>query len=165
METVDTCRFKPCSHIESLLEINTCKVLIYSSSQLQRDAEAKVSPGPLPEADFIDTAGRFKLPQYVTGFLLARGIEMQFDGVNKESSRVIMAASQVSSSTSYSGSGGWGPFSFSGKSEYASQSQSKIRSSASFQASSSATGLKIKIPGVQIIGYFTQVVNKFPISN
>ena len=134
-------------------------------STIQRDAEAKVSPGPLSETDFIERAGSFRLPQFVTGFLLARGIEMQFDGVNKDTSRVVMASSQVSSSTSYSGSGGWGPFSFSGKSEYASQSQSRVRRSASFQASSSTTGLKIKIPGVQIIGYFTQVVNKFPISN
>ena len=52
----------------------------------------------------------------------------------------------------------YGPFSLSSKFSNSNQK-------ASFQASSTATGLKIKVPGTQLIGYYTEVVPKFPIQD
>ena len=124
----------------------------------------------MPEKEFIDTttAGTYSLPQYVTGFLLARNIEMEFRGVDKQSSQSIVRSSYQnyrSNSGASSSSGGWGCFSFASSSSYSSSFSARRQNSASFQAAATASGLKIKVPGVQLIGYYTQVVDKFPIAN
>ena len=122
------------------------------------------------EKDFIEeikSNQNYRLPQYVTGFLLARDIEMEFRGVDKQTSENIIRSSYQSyrSSSSNSYSGGWGPFSFASSSDYSSSFSSRRQNSASFQASATTSGLKIRVPGCQVIGYYTQVVPKFPIDN
>ena len=52
----------------------------------------------------------------------------------------------------------YGPFSLSSQFSHSNQK-------ASFQASSTATGMQIKVPGTQLIGYYTEVVPKFPIQD
>ena len=131
----------------------------------------KVSPGipgvesGLTESTFLSTARSYQLPQYVTGFLLARDIALEFDGVDRETSATVMRASNFGSSATASGSAGWGPFKFSGRSDYSSSSGGAVRGRASFQASSTTSGMKISVPGVQVIGYYAHVVDKFPIQN
>ena len=132
-----------------------------------------MSPGPQPEKQFIeeatDATNNYKLPQYVTGFLLARRIEMEFRGVDKQTVQdVVRSSYQNYRSSSGSGSGsrsGWGCFNFATSSDYSSSQSVRRQFSASFQAAATTSGLKITVPGVQLIGYYTQVVNKFPIEN
>jgi hypothetical protein len=133
------------------------------------NSQFQVSPGPSSEKEFISKASQkiYRLPQYVTGFLLARDVEMEFRGLNQQTTQSIIRSSyqSYSSSSSSSYSGGWGPFSFASSSDYSSSFSSSRRYSASFQASATTSGLKIRIPGSQVIGYYTQVVPKFPIDN
>ncbi len=75
---------------------------------------------------------------------------MEFSGLDAKTKQTALTAS-VSASVK----GGWGPISFGGSTE----------SSASYshsQASSTADGLSVQIPGAQIIGYYCDVVPKFP---
>lgn len=92
----------------------------------------------------------YQLPEYTTGFLLAKDVSMSFRGV---SSNVTSHAMQTSTSGSFSV--GVGPFSASASSSYSHQS-SHLR------VSSLSDGLQIDIPGAQLIGYFTSVLPKFP---
>ena len=75
---------------------------------------------------------------------------------------VIRSSHTSYAASSSSSSSGWGCFSFASRSDYSSSYSAQRSYSASFQASSSASGLKIAIPGVQVIGYYTRVVDKFP---
>ena len=104
------------------------------------------------------------MPQYITAFVLCRNIELEFTGVDKATSSSVMRSSRASSSSGGSSSGGWGPFGFSGRGDYSSAADYRSSSGSSFAASTTTSGMKIKIPGVQIIGYFNQVVKKFPIT-
>lgn len=119
----------------------------------------------MKESEFLEktTKGDYYLPQYTTGLLLAREIEMEFSGVDKSTAASIIRSSHTSyAASSSSGSSGWGCFSFASRSDYTSSYSAQRSYSASFQASSTASGLKIAIPGVQVIGYYTQIVDKFP---
>lgn len=121
-----------------------------------------VSPGPKStDSEFVkavqDSTGpdqkHYRIPQYITGLLLARNLDLEFSGLDQQSSR-----SMVATSMSASLSASYGPFSLS-------TSFSKSSQKSSFQASSTATGLHVKVPGAQVIGYYTEVVPQFPVQD
>lgn len=119
------------------------------------------APGKsLSEKDFIEaiTVGDgdkpddtiYRLPEYVTSFLIARDVELEFSNVNRKTFRET-----VSSFTHHSGHASFLCFSSSfsySNSEH--KSKSKIHRT--------ANGMLIKIPGAQVIGYYTQKLPKFP---
>ena len=139
-------------------------IALFSLSKV--DDRYKVSPGPLPEKEFLTQANNtevYKIPQYLTSFLLAKNVQMEFSGVSKSAASSIMRSSHSSyTSSSSSSSSGWGPFRFSSRSDYSSKYQ-RSSSSTGFQVSTSVgSGMKITIPAPQLIGYYTQVVEEFP---
>ena len=100
--------------------------------------------------DYVSAAENTQLPEYTTGFLLAKEISMKFRGVDSfTSSRAL----QESASASLSGH--YGPFRASSSFSYGHQSSN-------LKVSSSSDGLQIDIPGAQIIGYYTSVFPRFP---
>ena len=103
------------------------------------------------EEDFNNlNHSQYLLYQYPTAFLLAKDVAMEFSGLDAN-------VKQQALSTSFGGSakGGWGPFNFKAEA-------SGSTSSNNLRASSTADGLKIEIPGAQLIGYYCDVVPKFP---
>ena len=125
--------------------------------QTHEDVTAFVSPGrEFSESAFYEelsqTHTKYKLPEYTTGFLLARKIELEFSGLDKETVR-----STVSQMSRRSGGGGFLFF-------RASYSSSSSKKSSHVSVKQTASGMKIKIPGAQVIGYYTQVVPRFPVS-
>ena len=113
----------------------------------------KVSPGPLTEAEFVSKivpGSEYLLPQYVTGLLLSKNVEIQFTGVEAS-----YAASAIRMASSARLSGGFGPWK-------ASVSYNSGSSSRQVSAENSSSGLRIAIPGAQVIGYYTQVMPTFP---
>lgn len=127
--------------------------------QVQRDESeqknAYVSPGPLTERELRNaiggsTSNTYVLPEYVSSFLLARGIQLQFSGVDANS---VSHAMQMVAGGSFSAS--YGMYS-------ASASVGLGKTKQSVTADRTANGLIINIPGAQIIGYFTEVLPLFP---
>ncbi len=117
------------------------------------DEKLAVAPGPMSDEikfikDIVDK--NYLLPEYVTSFLLARNVQLEFKGITAD-----VAAHAVSVSHRASVSGGWGPF-------RGSFSYSYGRRERTFSAEASSNGLRITIPGAQVIGYITQVMPKFP---
>ena len=103
------------------------------------------------EKNFTDLEhGKYLLYQYPTAFLLAKDVTMEFSGLDAKTKQTAL-----STSFGVSAKGGYGPFTFGG-------SSSTSTSSNNMRASSTADGLKIEIPGAQIIGYYCDVVPKFP---
>lgn len=90
------------------------------------------------------------LPHYVTGLLLARNVEVEFSIADAS-----VSARAVRQSTSIGVSGRVAFWS-------ASFSTSFGHSERTMSVESSATGLRVSIPGAQVIGYYTQVVPLFP---
>ena len=123
---------------------------------IQRDS-SKVSPGPFEtDADFVSSqkTTTYRLPQYITGLLLCRNLTLEFEDVQGQqyssySYALIAASLDVGADVN------WGIFKLSAR--YARSSQKS-----SFEASKTATGLRIRVPGVQMIGYYTEVTPKFP---
>lgn len=121
----------------------------------------KISPGPLSEAEFVrevkssygTTNPSYLLPQYVSGLLLSRNVEVEFT-----TSDASTSTHAVRVASSASASGGIGPW-------RASVSYSGGRSHRTMNFASTATGLRVTIPGAQVIGYYTQVVPHFPKNN
>ena len=117
-----------------------------------------VSPGYMKEIDFYNEVTRespdgsptYMFYQYPTAFLLAKDITMDFTGLSDEDKQAALL-----SSFSYSLKGNYGPISFVG-SFTASGSYNHI------QASLIADGLKVFIPGAQIISYYCDIIPKFP---
>ena len=135
------------------------KEFLHTSNYFQLDDSARVSPGTLEgENKFISAitqpGANYLLPEYVTGLLLSRNINFEFKGISASQSA---HAVHVATSTSFSASGGFGFWSAS-----VSGSFSNSRSQRTFSAESSSDGLRISIPGSQIIGYYTQVLPEFP---
>ena len=128
--------------------------------QTQRNEEDQtntfVSPGPKDERTFRDyVAGskddRYLLPEYVTSFLLARNVKLQFSGVDaKSASHLTQLMVGVSLTASYN------MFSLS-----ASVGVNKMKQTAT--ADRTANGIILNIPGAQVIGYYTTVLPKFPV--
>ena len=90
------------------------------------------------------------MPEYVTSFLLARNVKLQFSGLD---SRSVSKAMQMVAGASITGS--YNMFSLS-----ASVGINKGKQSVT--ADRTANGMVIHIPGAQIIGYYTQVLPQFP---
>ena len=116
-----------------------------------------VSPGgeKKTEGEFYQTIStgnspHYKLPEYPTSFLLVRNIEMEFSGLD---SKVVTSTMNEMSHTS--GGGGFLFF-------HAGASVTKTKSTSSVNIQKTADGMKIKIPGAQLIGYYTQVLPPFP---
>ena len=118
----------------------------------------KISPGPLSEAEFVSTVKSsygttnpsYLLPQYVTGLLLSRNVEVEF--ATKDASTSAHAVRVASSGSISGGVGLW----------KASVSTSYGRTERTMNFESTATGLRVTVPGAQVIGYYTQVVPHFP---
>ena len=107
----------------------------------------------MPEDKFLEeitSPKNYLLPEYINAFLLAKDIELNFIGVDASAKSHFME--QSASGTI---SGNYGPFSASASTSYGS-------SDSSLQVESTATGLKIRIPGAQVIGYFAKLMPRFP---
>jgi hypothetical protein len=133
---------------------------LFKEPKLTMTENIRVSPGPgANDEEYTTTVNDavndnpYHLPQYVTGILLCRNLVLEFGGVDQTSSYKFVATS-LSTSLSV----GYGPFSLS-------TSYSRSSQKSSFQASSTATGLRISVPGVQMIGYYTEVPPKFPVDD
>ena len=122
------------------------------------------SPGRLlSEADFINaiTGGDgpdeyiYRLPEYVTSFLLAKNIEFEIS--SKSSSLYRTFVSEMSSTSHTSAMNVL--VAQVRSSSFSSTSSSKGRS----QVERTASGFKLKVPGVLVIGYYTTVLPKFPL--
>ena len=113
-----------------------------------------VSPGNWREDELIRELKRngwkYWLPQYMNAFLLAKDIVLEFRGV---SSKTVSQA--LSGSASGQIEGGYGPFS-------ASASAGASRDESHLATEATADGLKIRIPGAQVIGYYLTVLPRFP---
>ena len=92
----------------------------------------------------------YKLPEFPTSFLLARKIELEFSDVSQD---VVTAT--MSETTSASSSVRFLCFN-------AHASYSKNKQTSHSQVQRTSNGMKISIPGAQMIGYYTQVLPKFP---
>ena len=104
----------------------------------------------LINGDSSKTDTIYQLPEYVTSFLLARDVELEFSNVNRRSFR-----DTVSTFTRHSARVSFFCFSASFSST---SSNYKSRSS----VHRTANGMSIKMPGAQVIGYYTQILPKFP---
>ena len=121
-----------------------------------------MSPGPKQtDREFVKAVQdstrtgqkHYRIPQYITGLLLCRNLDLEFSGLDQQASRSFVATSMSAGLDV-----GYGPFSLS--SSFASSNQK-----ASFNARSTATGLQVKAPGAQVIGYYTEVVPQFPVQD
>lgn len=99
-----------------------------------------------------DGSPAYLLYQYPTAFLLAKDITMEFTSLSDNDKQAALM-----SSISDSLKGNYGPFSFGG-----SFSASGSYYYNHIQASLTANGLKVYIPGAQIIGYYCDIIPKFP---
>ena len=115
-----------------------------------------VAPGrEMTETAFYETLEkddevRYLLPEYTTGFLLARNVELEFKGVDSQTVRTsISTLTEKSSSSSF--------LFF-----HASRSSTASKQSSHVEAKKTADGMKIKIPGAQLIGYYTEKLPRFP---
>ena len=111
-----------------------------------------MSPGTLSEVNFVNaiSSGKYLLPEYCTAFLLAKDVYLEFSGMSSDD---VEDATRTAGNGHFSGS--YGPFSAGETLQYNHQTHYT-------QASSASNGLNIKIPGAQIIGYYTSVIPKFP---
>ena len=128
-----------------------------SGLHFQHDQLAKISPGHVEGEDnfiHIITRDAYLLPEYVTGLLLSRNVNIEFLEI---SAAQAARAVRTSSSSSFSVSGRFG-FWKGG----VSGGRRSSTSHRTFSAESSSNGLRISIPGAQIIGYYTHVMPKFP---
>lgn len=133
---------------------------MFCGLQVQQDADDPskstfVSPPPGSEDDlrkYINGEGKhhYLLPEYVTSFLLARNVKLQFSGLDSSS---VSHAMQMMAGGSISGS--YDMFSFS-----ASMGIGRVKQSVT--ADRTTNGMIINIPGAQVIGYYTQVLSQFP---
>ena len=122
-----------------------------------------MSPGQLPGEDkFIkaitEPGANYLLPEYVTGILLSRNVEIVFRGISaSQSSHALHVATRAK--FNLKGSRGFGFWRARGK---ISGKYSSSNSTRTFSAESTSDGLRITIPGAQIIGYYTKVLPQFP---
>ena len=128
--------------------------------QVQVDDDTKgstfASPPPSSEDDLRkyingERSHHYLLPEYVTSFLLARNLKLQFSGLKSSS---VSHAMQVMTGTSFSASI-FGVFGVSASAGVGKEKQS-------LTADRTANGMIITIPGAQVIGYYTQVMPEFP---
>ena len=114
-----------------------------------------IAPGSdITETDYYNSVSnenvRYLLPEFPSSFLLARNVELEFSGM--DDSAVHWAMSQFSTS---SANYGIGPI-------RVSKSKTKSRYSSHVGIHRTANGMRIKIPGAQLIGYYTVKLPRFP---
>ncbi len=127
---------------------------------MQRDeanqVNTYVSPGPTTEKALRDAIGgtdqgrSYLFPEYVSSFLLARNIKLEFSGVDANSvshGMQMMAGGSLSASYDMFTLG-------------ASVGIGKTKQSVN--ADRTTNGMIISIPGAQVIGYYTNVLPRFP---
>ena len=141
----------PSNSYYSILDIELLSSLLY----IVQIGNENVAPGirnDQTDRNWIDevTTNTYLLPQYITGFLLARNLSMEFSSTDSSSTSSFIAES-LSVNTGVS----VGPLSISA-------SYMRSTQEATFQAESTSSGLRIGVPGVQMIGYYTDIVPKFP---
>ena len=102
--------------------------------------------------DEVTIPFRYMLPEYTTGFLLARNIELEFSNLDSET-----ITSTMNEMSHTSGSGGFLFFK-------ASASVTKTKQTSHVRVERTGSGMKIKIPGAQVIGYYTRVMPRFPVN-
>ena len=94
---------------------------------------------------------RYLMPEYVTGFLLARNVKLQFSRVDARSTSHL---TQLTVGTKFSAS--YKMFTLSGAVGVGHQKQSTT-------VDRTSDGMIINIPGAQVIGYYTTLLPKFPL--
>lgn len=114
-----------------------------------------MSPGPLTERELIaavggDTESLYLMTEYVSSFLLARNLVLEFHGVDQRHvSSALRTFTGVHVAVTYSGIG-------------VSAAVGVQRTEERVTADRTANGLRITVPGAQIMGYYTNVVPQFP---
>ena len=123
------------------------------------------SPGPhLAEVDFVNAVSGgdgpddfiYRLPEYVTSFLLAKDIELE---ISSKSANLYHTFMRETSRSRFHAELNLLFFKASVTAE-----SSKSSTEARTRIHRTANGLKMKIPGAQVIGYYTRVLPKFPLS-
>ena len=123
------------------------------------------SPGPhLTEPDFINAVSGgdgpddfiYRLPEYVTSFLLAKDIELE---ISSKSNTLFRSFMKQTSYTRTTRERNYIFFKTSVTTESSYSSSTKVT-----RVHRTADGFKLKIPGAQVIGYYTRVLPKFPLS-
>jgi hypothetical protein len=135
--------------------------------QIQYDYETKkvayVSPPSSTEQELADIINGkadniYLMPEYVTSFLMARNVKLQFSGVDTNS---VTRAMQFMFGLSTGGSGTailkGVPLMLGGNAQIGFHFGRKTMT-----AHRTANGMIIEIPGAQVIGYYTQVMPQFP---
>ena len=123
------------------------------------------SPGPhLTEPDFINAVSGgdgpddfiYRLPEYVTSFLLAKDIELE---ISSKSKTLYWSFMRKTSIDRYTTERNFVFFKTSTTVEHSHSSSKEVT-----RVHRTADGFKLKIPGAQVIGYYTRVLPKFPLS-
>ena len=118
------------------------------------------APGShLTEEDFMNamTGGDgpddilYRLPEYVTSFLLAKEIELEISNVQESFVSTLLHLSLQANANVNIGVFKLGA------------SYSLSTGAARTRFHRTANGMKIKVPGAQVIGYYTQKLPKFPV--
>ena len=114
-----------------------------------------VSPGPLTQKEFKSAVGGLSsnlycLPEYVSSFLLVKDLKLEFSGMDSAS---ISRAMQLVAIGEFSGS--YNMISLDAAEDSNKEAQ-KVT------ADRTTSGMIISVPGTQIIGYYTNVLPKFP---
>ena len=114
-----------------------------------------VSPGPMTEEQVRDAVGdltsnRYLMVEYVSSFLLARDVKLIFSGLDSSSVSKGMQFAATAQLT-----GNFGLFNLDANVGINKNKQSVT-------ADRTSTGMMITIPGAQIIGYFTNLLPRFP---
>ena len=132
-------------------------------SQVQRDSEtgktAYVSPPPADDRKLAEIVDGFSdniylMPEYVTSFLLARNVRLEFSGMD---SKTVSTAIQLSAGVrAHAGIRGYGMFG--GVNSHLSANYGRQWAN----TRSRTDGMVIEIPGAQIIAYYTNVMPQFP---
>ena len=114
-----------------------------------------VSPGPLPEPELVKQIGNsgenlYLMAEYVSSLLLARNVQLEFHGVDQ---RHVSSALRLFNGVQFTGS-------YNGIGVHASVGVG--RTEERMVADRTTNGLRITIPGAQVLGYYTNVLPKFP---
>ena len=147
--------------VSCIMIIQIC-LFCYYFQVANSDNGAKVLGAPgsaLTEVEFINaiTGGDggpddviYRLPEYITSFLLAKDIDLEISNVNRNMFRSLMKATSFSTMPVKI-------FNF-----RLSSSSKSASNEAHTRVHRTANGMKIKIPGAQLIGYYTQKLPQFP---
>ena len=96
------------------------------------------------------TSEKYLLPEYMTDIVLVKDLNINFLGLDPSVSSELLAQAAYPHMI-----GSYGPFSFSGTISYQ-------HVTSHTQATTTADGIFLSIPGAQVIGYVTKVLPPFP---